>query len=216
MIPIFLRKLLMTVVAVLTFGAVTPIAPPHYVTKPGDKGNVQSEKERSVGMKTSEPEGLTDTDQRDSEKTSSPSASTTSREMLIHSFAAYASKEAEDQGLHKFGPRVTARIGDRYTQEIVPAFIPLIQEISDGHDQNWIRQLAVTHSPASGMGERILHIYHKEKGKEVLKLHVRREHPPQQGYWFDFHYHTLADNFQQHHELKKVYWGKNTPPRWKA
>lgn len=215
MIPVFLRKSLMTLVAVLTFGAVTPIAPPHYVTKPGDKGNVQSEKDRSVGLKNYETSD-NDVDQSESDKTSAPNRAATSQEKLIHSFAAYAWKEAQDQGLHKFGPQVAARIGDRYTQEIVPAFIPLIQEISAGHDQNWIRQLAVTHSPASGMGERILHIYHKEKGKEVLKLHVRREHPPQEGYWFDFHYHTLADNFQQHHRLKRVYWGKNTPPKWKA
>ncbi|MDI5787933.1 YpjP family protein [Bacillus licheniformis] len=33
-------------------------------------------------------------------------------------------------------------------------------------------------------------------GEDVLRFHVRRDKPPHKGYWFNFHYHTAEDGFQ--------------------
>nr|WP_290443530.1 YpjP family protein [Sporolactobacillus kofuensis] len=135
---------------------------------------------------------------------------------MIDRFSRYAFNEAEKQGLNKFGTRIATRINHQYSEQIVPGFAQAIREVSDAHDSAWVRELAVTHTPASGLGERILHVYNKQTGSEILKLHVRRDHPPLDGYYFNFHYHTAFDGFQKHHELKTIYWGKNMPPKWRA
>lgn len=211
MIPVFLRKSLMTLAAILTLGAALPFMPSHTVERPSDKGNFQSEKEQAPGLKkerTNEAQSpaWSEDDQSD----------LANQRQLILLFSIYVSRELREQGLQKFGARIRTKIGDQYVNEIVPAFLPAIKQISSGHDATWVGQLAVTHEPASGMGERILHVYQRESGQELLKLHVRRDHPPQDGFWFDFHYHTIADHFQKHHPLKRIYWGKDTPPKWTA
>ncbi|MFT8361910.1 MAG: YpjP family protein [Sporolactobacillus sp.] len=205
MVLAVLRKIVFILVAVLTLGTAVPFMPPHTATRPGDKGNYQSEKEQQSADQSEE---------------ASPGGEwvreASSDTQLIEAFARYAARESRIQGLHKFGSRIGTEIGDDYVHTIVPAFIPAVEAVSAGHDRSWIRQLAVTHDPAAGTGERILHVYQRETNQELLKLHVRRDHPPKDGFWFDFHYHSVADNFQQHHSLKRIYWGKNTPPNWRA
>ncbi|MED4798110.1 YpjP family protein, partial [Priestia megaterium] len=49
---------------------------------------------------------------------------------------------------------------------------------------------------------------------DLIRFHVRRENPPKDGYWFNFHYHAAADNFQKHYDLGKIYWNRNMPPKW--
>ena len=61
---------------------------------------------------------------------------------------------------------------------------------------------------------KIFHVYNRLTGEDLLRFHVRRDHPPQDGYWFNFHYHTAEDGFQSHHELGSIYWDRNTPPDW--
>ncbi|MFT8872478.1 MAG: YpjP family protein [Sporolactobacillus sp.] len=211
----FLRKSIIILVTVLTFGAIAPTFTPHVpATRSGLRGDVQNQNGTSAALQAgvTESERLKNVSRK--KKTVSPEEPDGEQQLLA--FSLYASQEFAAQGLHKFGPRVGARIGDQYVNDIIPLLDHAIREASSGHDGAWVSHLAVTHCPAAGLGERIVHIYQKDSGKEVLKLHVRREHPPQEGYWFDFHYHTVIDNFQQHHSLKKIYWGKNTPPSWKA
>ncbi|RYL93551.1 YpjP family protein [Sporolactobacillus sp. THM19-2] len=212
MIPKFMRKTLIGIVAVLTFGAIVPTFPANYLDKQSDKQNIQSTK----GQKTDLP-AYVET-QEASRRTGWSAAVPDDEpvEKLISAFSSYALLEVRYQGLHKFGRRITEKMGYQYATEVAPAFAAVIRELSRGHDSEWVRSLAVTHSAAPGLGERILHIYNTDSGKNVLKLHVRRDHPPLDGYWFDFHYHSARDGFQAHHELKKIYWGKNIPPKWRA
>lgn len=213
MVPEFMKKILVALVAVLTFGTVIPSFPAHYVNKPGDKESILKEKSPDSALKSAANRlsgiaaGKSWTD------TVPPDAS---KENLIQTFSAYTFEELREQGKQKFGSRVSEKISLSYDREIVPAFISVVQRLSERHDAYWIRHLDVTHAPASGFGERILHVYQTDTGREIVKLHVRRDHPPKDGYWFDFHYHTALDGFQKHHELKKIYWGKNMPPKWRA
>lgn len=216
MIPVLLKKCLVTLVAVLTFGLVVPNMPAHYVEKQHEKGSIQKEQSRipAIAANNQLEEGASPETGESLWKQAAGEGG--SKERLIAAFSDYAVREAQDQGLYKFGGRVTEHIGSQYVSEVAPAFASAVRKISSSHDKDWVRNLAVTHSPSSGMGERILHVYLADTGQEVLKLHVRRDHPPQDGYWFDFHYHTVLDGFEKHHELKKVYWGKNMPPKWRV
>ncbi|MCQ2009358.1 MAG: YpjP family protein [Sporolactobacillus sp.] len=209
MIPQWIKKSLVACVAVLTFGTVIPTLPAHYLDKENDKQNVQKAG-NDVAASGFETELATKKESHNSWKLKD------SKEDLLDGFSSYAAREAEKQGATKFGSRITERINRQYTEQIVPAFAQALQEIGDVHSLAWIRELDVTHAPSQGFGERIMHVYNKQSGKEVLKLHVRRDHPPLDGYYFNFHYHTALDDFQQHHEIKTIYWGKNMPPKWRA
>ncbi|MCO7127295.1 YpjP family protein [Sporolactobacillus shoreicorticis] len=208
-IPQWIKKSLVACVAVLTFGTVVPTLPAHYLDKENDKQNVQKTG-NDVSSPSFEAKSSAKEESRYSWKLN------VSKEDLIDGFSSYAVQEAEKQGTAKFGSRITERINPQYRNQIIPAFAQAVHEISDVHSNAWIRELDVTHSPAQGLGERIMHVYNRQSGKEVLKLHVRRDHPPLDGYYFNFHYHTALDDFQQHHEIKTIYWGKNMPPKWRA
>jgi hypothetical protein len=206
-IPQWIRKSLVACVAVLTFGTVIPTLPAHDLNKQNDKQNVQKTRS-TVAERDFESRPL-------SENTSSDDTQL-SKQALIEGFSIYAVNEAKKQGAEKFGMRIAPKINKQYTEQIVPVFAQAVKDIGDVHNPLWIRQLDVTHAPASGFGERIMHVYNKQTGKEVLKLHVRRDHPPLDGYYFNFHYHTALDGFQKHHEIKTIYWGKNMPPKWQV
>jgi hypothetical protein len=92
----------------------------------------------------------------------------------------------------------------------------VIASLAEQYPEEQLHYLAVTENPSGGMGERIFHIYRVDSGEDIIRFHVRREHPPQDGYWFQFHYHTYHDDFQTHYELGKIYWDKNTPPQWRT
>jgi hypothetical protein len=216
MVPEFMKKILIALVAVLTFGTVIPVFPAHYVDKQSDKENIYKEKSPETATRPMAPDLSRLSDHETVRSWTETVPADASKDRLIQAFSVYTLQEAEHQGQQKFGTRVAERIGSSYNQEIAPSFVRAVRQLSDAHDTKWIRHLDVTHSPSSGQGERILHVYQTDSGREMLKLHVRRDHPPKNGYWFDFHYHTVQDGFQNHHELKKIYWGKNMPPKWRA
>lgn len=97
---------------------------------------------------------------------------------------------------------------------ILPNIEKAIKEVMDQYDDNDLRYLTITERPTGGHSERIFHIYDGKKQHDVIRFHVRRDHPPKEGYWFNFHYHTYHDKFQKHHTLGAIYWAKNTPPKW--
>lgn len=216
MIPEWVKKILVVFVAVLTFGTVIPSFPAHYVGKPDDHEHIYKEKSPDAALKAVPSDRSGRSNHAEEKSWSETVPANASKERLIQAFSDYTLQELRQQGRQKFGRRVAEKISNAYNTEIAPTFLLEVRRVSGRHDVRWIRHLDVTHSPTSGMGERILHVYQTDSGREVLKLHVRRDHPPKDGYWFDFHYHTAQDGFQKHHELKKVYWGKNMPPKWQA
>lgn len=124
--------------------------------------------------------------------------------------------QAYEQGIVKFGPKITDKIGEQYEDFILPRFKEVLEEVTADVDTTEIDFLRISNDPAAGMGEKILHVYDERDGSDFVRFHVRRENPPRQGYWFDFHYHLAKDNFEEHYELGKIYWDKNTPPLWQA
>lgn len=131
-------------------------------------------------------------------------------------FKAYMLNQAQAQAMQKFGPHITKRIGEHYNNGILPQFEKVLEDLSHSADEDLLRHVAVSDQPAAGLGEKILHLYDARNGKDLVRLHVRRENPPKQGYWFNFHYHKHEDDFENHHELGKIYWDKNMPPHWAA
>ncbi len=128
----------------------------------------------------------------------------------------YISMLAIEQGVKKFGPTISNEIAKEYKQRIIPPFKEVIGETTkDFSTKDWM-SLKWTSQPTGGLGEKIIHLYHDETGKDLLRFHVRRDQRPKQGYYFNFHYHTIADNYELHHELGTIYWGKDIPPRWNS
>ncbi|MBD1381606.1 YpjP family protein [Metabacillus arenae] len=121
--------------------------------------------------------------------------------------------KAEERSLTKFGQKIGPVIEDEFRDIIFPKMELVIREYVNGNDKSF-QHLVISKTPSGGKSEKIFHIYNKNTGEDVIRFHVRRDHPPQQGYWFNFHYHTYHDSFQKHHDLGSIYWDKNTPPNW--
>jgi hypothetical protein len=123
-------------------------------------------------------------------------------------------EKAELNAYVKFGDKIKPRIENEFKEFILPKIEEAIAMVAATHDEDDLAQLAISEKPTGGTGEKIFHIYHEKTGQDVIRFHVRREKPPQQGYWFNFHYHLADDNFVKHYDLGSLYWDKNTPPNW--
>lgn len=216
----WLRKGLVGLVAVLTFGMVVPTSYIHNDTKPS-RESVQRSRADVSSPTIVLPEELTETEKDSEESEGELSWRDVARpfdtkDELTRAFELFATKKAETQGLHKFGPAISDQIGETYQRDIVPKFGQAIALMGEKADVELIRNIEISNDPSAGLGERIMHLYDGQTGKELVKFHVRRDHPPLDGYWFNFHYHTYEDGFQAHHEIGKIYWDKNTPPHWTA
>ncbi|MGM9926871.1 MAG: YpjP family protein [Bacillus sp. (in: firmicutes)] len=132
------------------------------------------------------------------------------REKLLESFY----EKAETISYQKFGERIKPRIEEEFTNVILPKIEEAIALYVNEYPESELKHLTISEKPASGVGEKIFHIYDHNSGQDLIRFHVRRENVPQQGHWFNFHYHTEQDQFAAHHELGSIYWDTNTPPHW--
>lgn len=123
-------------------------------------------------------------------------------------------KQAELQSYQKFGTRIKPVIENEFREIIMPNIEKALFNLADQYPNEDLIHLSITESPGKGQSEKIFHIKNNVSNKDVIRFHVRRDNPPQAGYWFNFHYHTYHDDFQSHHELGSIYWDKNTPPKW--
>lgn len=123
-------------------------------------------------------------------------------------------QKAEQQSMQKFGTRIKPVIETEFREVILPKMEEAIVEIATELPEEDVSNLRVTELPGGGSSEMIFNIVDEKTNKDVVRFHVRKDHPPQEGYWFNFHYHTFADSFQSHHDLGSIYWDKNTPPKW--
>lgn len=131
-------------------------------------------------------------------------------------FIAEAMKNAYALGYKKFGDRISERVGKQYEQIVLPEWEQALIDIQTKFDVEDFRFFRFTDDPTGGVGEKILHVYDERSGEDIIRLHVRRDQPPRQGYWFNFHYHLKEDNYQQHFTLASIFWDKDTPPNWTA
>ncbi|TSB46977.1 YpjP family protein [Alkalicoccobacillus porphyridii] len=123
---------------------------------------------------------------------------------------------AKEQGFHKFGEVISDRIGRDFERTVLTSLEPVLARLVTDLSVDQQRQIDVTEQPSSKKGEKILHVFSKETGEDMLRFHVRRDQPPKQGHWFNFHYHIASDNYEHHYPLATIYWGKDVPPSWSA
>lgn len=125
-------------------------------------------------------------------------------------------EEAYKLGLQKFGESISQKIELAFKEEILPELKQAVSQLFLTHSFYELDEIGVSHSPSSGRGEKIMHVYNRATGDDLLRFHVRIDRPPKKGHVFQFHYHVAQDNYDEHHELGSIYWGKNEPPLYSA
>lgn len=193
--PKWLQKSFVVLVTILTFGLVTPSQTFLYNQASAEKPT----REDAVKAETTYNQ-LEDTTEEDSDSSG----------QIIQSWL----NEAEELSYQKFGSRIKPVIEDEFKQVILPNIHKAIEEVAVQYPEEKLAYLELSEVPTGGNAEKIFHLYSKESNKDIIRFHVRKDHPPQSGYWFNFHYHTSEDNFEAHHELGSIYWDTNTPPKW--
>lgn len=123
---------------------------------------------------------------------------------------------AEQQAMIKFGPKISPVIEKEFQEIILPNIIVAIDMTAAQYPEEELSNLAITEKPGGGVSEKIFNIYNQQTGQDIILFHVRREKPPLEGYRFNFHYHTYHDQFQTHHSIGTINWSKNTPPQWQS
>ncbi len=208
---LWMRKLFVVLVTIFTFGTVVPQLPVDIDKNVKENSDISDQNDRLLVVN--------DIEEIENEKESDNSwpslaLSIDSHSDLISSFTAYSMAQAEQQSMMKFGSTIGDVIGDEFKQVILPKIEEAIAQLTERVPEDDLRQLVISENPASGLGEKIFHVYHTDTGKDLIRFHVRRDHPPKEGYWFNFHYHTAEDEFLTHYEMGSIYWDKNTPPHW--
>jgi len=135
-----------------------------------------------------------------------PESIVTPRELLKEQASAYV--------IGKVGPRILQPIEQEVRAEILPHMATVIDALVDQYDPHQLFNLSLVEQQTAGYGERIFDVYDEQSKQLIAKFHVRRENRPKQGYWFNFHYHLINDNFEHHYTIGNVCYGKNTPPKW--
>lgn len=123
-------------------------------------------------------------------------------------------EKAKEQALIKLGPRIASQVEDEFRAVILPKIEEELELMFAEAGEDKLAYYDITENPAKGYGERIFNVYDYEKKQVIAKFHVRRDHRPLEGHWFNFHYHLRTDGFETHHEIGDVYWDKNMPPKW--
>lgn len=123
-------------------------------------------------------------------------------------------EKAKEQTYIKLGPRIASQLEDEFHSIILPKIEEKLEMILADVTEDELVYYEITENPSDGYGERIFNVRDHETKKDIAKFHVRREHRPMDGYWFNFHYHLLTDGFAEHHEIGDIFWDKNMPPKW--
>ena len=192
--PAWLRKSLVVMISIVSFGMVSPAQANGFLTTTTERS------EKSTAAETAFIDSL-----------ELPVDEETEREMFIDR----AMREAEQQSFQKFGSKIGPVIEDEFRETILPNIEKAIEMVAFQFPGEKLSSLRITEMPAGGESEKIFHII-GDNGKDIIRFHVRRDQPPKDGFWFNFHYHTYHDSFQTHYELGRIFWAKNTPPRWKS
>ncbi|MBO0958249.1 YpjP family protein [Neobacillus sp. MM2021_6] len=192
----WLRKPLFVLISILTFGLVTP-------TQLMNSVNAENLQDRDVFEAPAVENSFT-------QKNRFFEESEFNREAFMEELI----KQAEIQSYQKFGTRIKPMIENEFREIILPNIEEALVETASQFPEEDLKNLTITEQPSAGLSEKIFNIKNSEEGKDILRFHVRRDNPPKEGYWFNFHYHTYHDDFQSHHDLGTIYWAKNTPPKW--
>ncbi|RHW42273.1 hypothetical protein D1B31_06535 [Neobacillus notoginsengisoli] len=192
----WLRKSFVVMVSLLTFGLVTPHQPGFLDRIKSDNDSSERESVNSDAVHSANFERQSPAD----------------RDTMIENMV----KLAEARSYEKFGTKIRPVIENEFKEIILPNIEKAIAETAILFPDEDLAALAISEQPGGGHSEKIFNVKHSRTGDHIIRFHVRRDNPPQSGYWFNFHYHTFHDNFVDHHDLGSIYWDKNTPPKWMA
>lgn len=206
---LWMRKLFVVFVTILTFGTIIPQIPVDLDNNVKENSDVSDQNDQQL-MVSDDHELISE--EEDSWNTRAHTIE--DKEELVSSFTAYSVDQAEQLSMMKFGQTISNVIGDEFKHVILPKIEDAIAALALEIEDEDLRQLVISEKPAGGLAEKIFHVYHRQTGQDLIRFHVRRDRPPKEGYWFNFHYHTYVDNFQTHHDMGSIYWAKNTPPHW--
>src|SRR5690625_1423175 len=199
---LWMKKIAVTFIAIMTLGLYIP---PLHMDAETDDGK----------------ESVSDADIADDSRISD-SIITESAERRLKSvditkspdYVQMLTEKAVEQTMSTLGPRITEKVEDEFMESILPAMESVLETMLHEAGEEALPYYAITEHPAKGTGERIFHVYDFHNKKDVARFDVRRDNRPQEGYWFNFHYHLSTDNFESHHEIGEIYWNKNVPPKW--
>lgn len=121
---------------------------------------------------------------------------------------------AKEQSYIKFGTKIGPKISNEFDSIIFPKMEEAIAMTVEGLDDKSLASLTISEKPSGNYGEKIFNITNNETGMDLIRFHVRTEKRPQDGYFYNFHYHSAEDDFMAHNNLGDIYWEKNTPPKW--
>ncbi|WP_335869129.1 YpjP family protein [Bacillus sp. 2205SS5-2] len=186
----WIKKFFFVLISILTFGVITPS---HTYINESHKYDNSDDKLKSAYDSSAEVENEIVT-----------------REEILSSLT----KEGEKTAYDKFGSKIGPKIDREFQQVILPKIQQSISDVLNQYPGEDLSQLMVSEVPVKAKSEKLFHIYHSQTSEDIIRFHVRKDHPPLEGFYFNFHYHTYHDSFQAHHELGDIYWEKNTPPNW--
>lgn len=124
------------------------------------------------------------------------------------------SRAAREQAYIKFGNRIGPVIQNEFDDVIFPRIQEVIDTTIAKVESEKAANLSITEHPSGEYHEKIFHIYNEDTRKDFIRFHVRTDKKPQDGYYFNFHYHLAEDNYSKHYALGEIFWSKNTPPKW--
>lgn len=121
---------------------------------------------------------------------------------------------AKEQSYIKFGTRIGPVIEDEFETNIFPKIEEAISMTVERLGHESLSNLSISEKPSGEYSEKIFHIVDNDSKKDVIRFHVRTENRPFDGFYYNFHYHTFEDNYATHYNLGEIYWSKNQPPKW--
>jgi len=194
----WVQKSIVIMVAFLTFGLITPT---HEIWEafdhnPSNRASIGP----ATGTSTAEAAAL-------------PIEQTEIQEDPID-YSALLVDAAKEQSYMKFGTKIGPKISNEFDAIIFPKMEEAIAMTVEGLDDESLASLTISEKPSGNYGEKIFNITSNETGMDLIRFHVRTEKRPQDGYYYNFHYHSAEDDFMAHNNLGDIYWEKNTPPKW--
>lgn len=124
--------------------------------------------------------------------------------------------QAKNYIIEKLGSKIAIELEEDLSENILPNVELVVADLIEMKGADQIVDLSIIESQVTGYGEKIFDLYDGESNQIIAKFHVRRENRPQDGYWFNFHYHLADDQFEAHYGIAEVYWSKDTPPKWRS
>ncbi len=122
--------------------------------------------------------------------------------------------KARELSYEKFGSKIAPVISSEFEENVFPKIDEAIRETLNSSSDVHKHQLAMSQKPAGDYSEKIFNLYDEMDKKDLIRFHVRTDKRPQEGYYFNFHYHKADDNYMKHYSLGDIYWSKDTPPKW--